>query len=69
MKPLLLDIEVLIWWDGRRQAAREACADSHSGGDPFDRLIVAAAQVEGLRVVSSDSQFRMYDVSLLDARE
>jgi PIN domain nuclease of toxin-antitoxin system len=37
--------------------------------DPFDRLIVAAARVEGLRVVSSDSQFRMYDIPLIDARE
>ena len=37
--------------------------------DPFDRLIVAAAQVEGLTVVSSDSLLKMYDVPLVDARE
>jgi PIN domain nuclease of toxin-antitoxin system len=36
--------------------------------DPFDRLIVAAAQTEGLTIVSSDSQFRLYDVPLIDAR-
>jgi PIN domain nuclease of toxin-antitoxin system len=125
--PLLLDTEVLIWWDeddkrlgkqaraaihaaddvyvsaasaweivikaalGKLQTTRqpsEAVADAsfqmlsvtfaHAEAvrslpphhrDPFDRLIVAAAQVEGLRVVSSDSQLRMYDIPLIDARE
>jgi PIN domain nuclease of toxin-antitoxin system len=36
--------------------------------DPFDRLIVAAARVEHLTIVSSDSQLRGYDVPLIDAR-
>ena len=126
MMPLLLDTEVLIWWDandkrlgekarilirdadavyvsaasaweisikvalGKLRTSRlpsEAVADSdfrtlpvtfeHAEAvltlpahhrDPFDRLIVAAAQVERLAVVSSDSQLRMYDVPLIDAR-
>jgi len=124
--PLLLDTEVLIWWDandkrlgekarilirdadavyvsaasaweisikvalGKLRTSRlpsAAVADSdfrtlpvtfeHAQAvltlpahhrDPFDRLIVAAAQVERLAVVSSDSQLRMYDVPLIDAR-
>lgn len=126
MKPLLLDTEVLIWWDANdrrlgaqaraliqqaddvyvsaasaweisikaalgklrtsRQAS-EAMADAafqqlavtfeHAEAiqslpmhhrDPFDRLIVAAARVEGLTIVSSDEQFQRYDVALIDAR-
>ncbi len=37
-------------------------------GDPFDRLIIASAHVEGLTIVSSDGRFAMYDVPLVDAR-
>lgn len=36
--------------------------------DPFDRLIIAAARVEGFTVVTSDTQFRRYDIPLIDAR-
>lgn len=36
--------------------------------DPFDRLLLATAWVEGLTVVSSDRQLRLYDVPLIDAR-
>lgn len=126
MKRLLLDTEVLIWWDdndarlggharelmqnaddvyvsaasaweisiktalGKLRKSRrpsEAVADAAFRAlpvtfeqaeavlalpvhhrDPFDRLIIAAAQVEGLTVVSSDSQFKLYDVPLVDAR-
>jgi PIN domain nuclease of toxin-antitoxin system len=34
-------------------------------GDPFDRLLIAQAQVEGLVIVSCDSQFNTYDVPVL----
>ena len=34
-------------------------------GDPFDRLIIAQAQVEGLTVVSSDPNFPNYGVPVL----
>lgn len=37
-------------------------------GDPFDRLLVAVARVEGLAIVTSDAQFARYDVPLVDAR-
>lgn len=36
-------------------------------GDPFDRLLVAQAQLEGLTVVTADRQLERYDVPLLRA--
>jgi PIN domain nuclease of toxin-antitoxin system len=33
--------------------------------DPFDRMLVAQAQVEGATVVSHDRQFEGYDVTML----
>ncbi len=33
--------------------------------DPFDRLLIAQAQVEDLTIVSADPQFRNYPVKLL----
>lgn len=37
--------------------------------DPFDRLILAVARVEGLPVVTSDGKFEDYDAALVDARK
>lgn len=34
-------------------------------GDPFDRLIIAQAQVEGLTVITCDGEFPAYGVPLL----
>jgi PIN domain nuclease of toxin-antitoxin system len=34
-------------------------------GDPFDRMMIAQADVEGLTLVSRDSQFAAYHVPLL----
>ena len=36
--------------------------------DPFDRLIIASARVEGWSVLTSDAQFAKYDIELIDAR-
>lgn len=36
--------------------------------DPFDRLILAVARVEGFSVVTSDPKFQPYGVPLIDAR-
>lgn len=33
--------------------------------DPFDRLLIAQAQIEGLPLLTADAQFRDYDVKLL----
>ncbi len=35
--------------------------------DPFDRMLVAQAQVEGLTLVTRDRRLRQYDVALLEA--
>lgn len=35
--------------------------------DPFDRMLVAQAQIEGLVVISADRALRPYDVELVDA--
>ena len=35
--------------------------------DPFDRLLVAQAQIEGMTLVASDDEIDKYDVPVLDA--
>lgn len=35
--------------------------------DPFDRMLVAQAQMERLVLVSADRSFRQYEVDILDA--
>ena len=37
-------------------------------GDPFDRLLISQARLEGLTIVTSDTAFDAYDVPVLDAR-
>ncbi len=34
-------------------------------GDPFDRLLIAQAQVEGLTIITHDDAFRPYGVPIL----
>lgn len=34
-------------------------------GDPFDRLLIAQAQVENLSIISADAAFDAYDVTRL----
>jgi PIN domain nuclease of toxin-antitoxin system len=36
-------------------------------GDPFDRMLVAQAQIEGLTVVTRDAEIAQYDVAVLPA--
>lgn len=36
--------------------------------DPFDRLLIAQAMEEKLTILTSDSQFLLYDVPVIDAR-
>ena len=36
--------------------------------DPFDRMLIARAQVEGLTLVTDDSQIVRYDVPIMSAR-
>lgn len=37
-------------------------------GDPFDRMLVAQAQLEALALVTGDRSLSAYDVQLVDAR-
>jgi PIN domain nuclease of toxin-antitoxin system len=37
-------------------------------GDPFDRMLIAQAQLENLTIVTSDTVFDAYDVKVIDAR-
>jgi len=37
--------------------------------DPFDRLLIAQAQVESLTIVTADAAFEMYKVPLVEATE
>ena len=36
-------------------------------GDPFDRMLVAQAQIEGLTIVTRDAEIARYDVPVLAA--
>lgn len=36
--------------------------------DPFDRLLIAQAQVEGIPIVTADRSFGAYDVEVIPAR-
>jgi PIN domain nuclease of toxin-antitoxin system len=39
----------------------------HQHHDPFDRMLIAQAQVEGLTLVTSDREMRHYPISVLPA--
>lgn len=47
-----------------RHAYRAAALPAHHA-DPFDRMLVAQAQLEGLRVVSADPLLARYDVKIV----
>lgn len=39
----------------------------HHHGDPFDRMLIAQAQVERLTLVTADTQLQAYDLPILMA--
>lgn len=39
----------------------------HHHNDPFDRLLIAQAKVEGLTLVTGDEQIKKYDVAIMEA--
>lgn len=45
--------------------ARVAGTLPHLHGDPFDRMLVAQAQVEQLTIVTADEEIRRYEVEVL----
>jgi PIN domain nuclease of toxin-antitoxin system len=46
---------------------RAVAALPHHHGDPFDRMLIAQAQVDGMTLVTSDRQIERYQVSLMPA--
>jgi len=51
----------------RAEHALRAAALPMHHRDPFDRMLVAQAQVEGLTLVTDDSEIARYDVSRMGA--
>lgn len=49
--------------------ARVAAALPLHHRDPFDRMLIAQAQVEGLTLVSADKAFAAYAVETMDPRQ
>ena len=37
--------------------------------DPFDRLLISQAQIEGLHIITGDTKIMRYDVAIFDARK
>lgn len=58
MTPLAITVE---------HAQRAAALPLHHQ-DPFDRMLVAQAQLESLELVSADRRLRLYDVPIVDPR-
>jgi len=60
-----LETEGFVELPVRWRHARTAAALPRHHDDPFDRMLVAQAQMEGLSLVSYDAVFPRYAVSLL----
>ncbi|MGL5132801.1 MAG: type II toxin-antitoxin system VapC family toxin [Planktothrix sp.] len=60
---VLLDVQYL---EIRSSHALRAAALPLHHRDPFDRMLIAQAQIEDMTLVSADSMFKQYsDISLL----
>jgi len=65
------ELAPLIPEEGFRQLSITAAHAEAAGSlpphhrDPFDRLLVAQARLEGLTVVSADGRFQRYDIPVL----
>ena len=59
---------VMVWTRGgpRLEALHVAALPAHHR-DPFDRLLIAQAQIEKLPLMTADRSFRRYDVEILRA--
>ena len=60
----LIDTQTTVIAISERHALHVAELPPHHR-DPFDRLIIAQAQLERLRIVTADPQFDPYDVDVI----
>lgn len=63
LAPFLRDKGIAILAFTEFHAARVEHLPFHHG-DPFDRCLIAQAQVEGMKLVTTDANIRRYDVLL-----
>jgi PIN domain nuclease of toxin-antitoxin system len=62
------DLATACGFEDMPVSARHAAAVArlpHHHADPFDRILIAQAQIERLTLVSADKAVKMYDVDLL----
>ncbi len=62
---LLLDAHTFLWWITDNPYALHVSKLPRHHRDPFDRLLIAQAQLEGLPVLSSDHQLANYQVEVI----
>ena len=55
-------LSVASVWELSIKSSRQS---PHHHSDPFDRLLIAQAQVEGLTLVSADRQMKNYNLPVL----
>jgi PIN domain nuclease of toxin-antitoxin system len=66
---VLLDANVVLTLaEGPARLRSEVVDMQAHHGDPFDRLLIAQAQVEVLPIVTTDRSFARYGVDVIDAR-
>ena len=63
--PLHLELNAIERLAISERHAYRAAALPHHHADPFDRMLVAQAQLEGLRIVSVDPLLARYDVKII----
>lgn len=51
------------------QHARRAARLPRHHTDPFDRMLVAQAQLEGLKLLTADREISRYEIEILPARD
>ena len=64
--PLMIQTAITPLAVNHRHALRVASLPAHHR-DPFDRILIAQAQIEELPILTADRTFRRYDVEVLFA--
>jgi len=62
---LAMTINGIVWLPIEQPHCLELLALPRHHRDPFDRLLIAQARVEGLTLVSADVNFGRYDVPVI----